>query len=349
VGEHVAETTFMDNICGQPESLRRVATLYGSPDGMAALDAAAELLHGKTLTSTGMGASLYALFATRRLLDATSPGHMIDETGYLSENLEHLSRRVQAALVVTQSGETVEAKALLAADAVRPVIVVTRDPTSSVAKDADLVLPVPCEPDLSVALQTYTSTIAVLALLASRLGGGDVKTVLDDVLRVADRVEEQIPALRDDIVGIADYLGSVGQIYAIGRGASLGSALGTALLLKEAAKRNCEGGGSAQFRHGAVEVLSPETAVIVFTGDHEAARRLDENLTAELKSYGAPVVVFGPRVPPGGKGIVVRSVSAAFRPVTEIVPAQLLADAMAHRNGVTPGEFRNAVPVISSA
>jgi glucosamine--fructose-6-phosphate aminotransferase (isomerizing) len=348
----LTSNTFLQNIDGQPDALRKVVEMYGGQEGRALLGGASDLLRGKAVHSSGMGASLFALYATRRPLDAALPGHIIEETGYLSENLEHLSRPLEALVLVSQSGETVEARALQALCPDVPTVAITRNLNSSVASAADLVLPMACEGDLSVAVQTYSSTIAVLALLAAELGNGDVDGVLEDITRTADTLEKQIPRLTDEIPAVADHIGEAQQIYAVGRGASIGTALGTGLLLKEAAKRNCEGSGSAQFRHGAVEVISKETAVIVFTGDNEGVRKLDDNLIGELTKYGAPVVVVGPE---GGEGagdvlsMELPAVSPMLRPILEVLPMQLLSAELAGRNNVVPGEFRNTVPVIATA
>jgi fructoselysine-6-P-deglycase FrlB-like protein len=343
---------FGQNIDGQPDALRSVVELYGGREGRRLLDEARDLFRGKLVVSSGMGASLFALLATRRLLDAATPGHVIEETGYLSENLPSLSRPLEALLLVSQSGETVESRVLqgLAPDV--PTVALTRNPDSSIGGAADLVLPMACPGDLSVAIQTYTSTVAVLALLAAHVGGGDVPALLNDIARTADLVEKEIPRLGAEVVAVADHVAGAQQVYAVGRGASIGTALGTGLLLKEAAKRNCEGSGSAQFRHGAVEVISTDTAVVVFTGDQPGVRQLDLNLVDELRSYGAPVVVVGPaddEVPDGVRFVAVPPAPEALRPIVEILSMQLLSAELAARNDVVPGEFRNTVPVIATA
>jgi glucosamine--fructose-6-phosphate aminotransferase (isomerizing) len=343
---------FLQNIDAQPDALRRVVDLYSRQGGRTLLSGAGDVLQGKPAHSSGMGASLFALLAARRLLDAALPGHVIEETSYLSENLSHVSRPLEALLLVSQSGETVEARALQDRCPSVPTVAITRNLSSSVAVAADVVLPMACEGDLSVAVQTYSSTIAVLALVAAQVQDGDIDDVLEDISQTADTIEKQIPLLAEETRALADHIGGAQQIYAVGRGASIGTAFGTGLLLKEAAKRNCEGSGSAQFRHGAVEVISNETAVIVFTGDQPGVRKLDDNLVGELRSYGAPVVVVGPKDGEGVRGdlfVGLPSTSARFRPILEVLPMQLLSAELAGRNGVVPGEFRNTVPVIATA
>lgn len=342
--------TFLDNLRGQPDALRQVATFYGGDEGRNRLSDASQRLDGRCVTSTGMGASLFALFATRRSLDSALPGHGIEETSYLSENLDALSRPADGLLVVTQSGETVEAKTLLSLHRAQTTVVVTRDEGSTVAAAANVVLPLACEADLSVALQTYVSSLAVLQLLATRMKGGDIDATLRGVVRCATAIERLVPLLEPLIEAISEPFVTARQIYAIGRGASLGTALGTGLLLKEAARRDCEGLSSAQFRHGAVEVVSKQTAIVAFTGDRPETAKLDDNLIAELVGYGGHVLAVGAgNSNASSRRLELPDVGRALRPVVEIVAMQLLAATLARHNAVVPGEFRNSATVVTTA
>jgi glucosamine--fructose-6-phosphate aminotransferase (isomerizing) len=351
--EGVEMTTYLENLHGQPEALRGVARAYASPAGSALLDQAAAALRKRALTSTGMGASLFALLATRPSFDAAASPHWIEETGYLSEQSWPSSRSLDGLLVVSQSGETIEARTLAKQVTADATVLVTRDPESSLAASADVVLPLYCEPDLSVALKTYTSTTAVLALLAARIQAVDPQPVFDEINACADQMEALIGAIGDEAAAAARHLGAATKIYAVGRGRSLGSALGTGLLFKEASKRHAEGQSSAQFRHGAVEVVDDQTAAVVFASSEPGKRQLDENLVSELLDYGARVVVICdrdyPNVPQEAVTLRIPTAPELSRVILEIVPPQLMAYHAAELNGVTAGEFRNTVPVIVTA
>ncbi len=349
----MAAGTYLDNVYGQARSLRDLTHAYGSEAGAALLDQAAGLLVGRSVTSTGMGASYFALHATRHALDSGPLRHWIEDTGYLSEHLNTLNRPLEAVLLVSQSGESVEAKALISQLTDVPLIVITGHPGSTIADSADLVLPLFCGDDLSVAVQSYSSSIAVLTLLATRIAGEPIGPVLDAIRRCADLVDQLPGSLVMPLTETTDRLVDAAHLYALGRGSSFGSALGTALLLKEAAKRDCEGSSSAQFRHGAVEVVSASSGVIVFADSASGQTRLDQNLIAELLRYGSRVVVVSdddyPTLPADVVSIRVPTVSGQLRAITEMIPMQLLAHQLAERNGFTAGEFRNTVPVIVSA
>lgn len=344
--------TYLENVGSQPRTLRAAAEAYATREFGESLDGAAALLRNRAVTSTGMGASLFALHATRASLDAAFQANWIDESGYLEERVDAVTRPLDALLVVSQSGETIEARKLLSNLADVPRVLVTRDTESSLAKIADVVLPQHCAADLSVSVQTYVTQIAVLEMLASRVDGRDTSSVLGDLRSVAEAVQVVLETMQDDVEAAAKLISEAQQIYALGRGNSVASALGTGLLFKEAAKRDCEGQSTAQFRHGAVEVVSGTTATLIFASSEPRKRQLDENVVGELVKYGSRVVVIcDGAFPEVGDATLLRlpDAPASMRRILEIVPAQLMAHHLAERNGVIAGEFRNTVPVIVSA
>jgi len=89
---------------------------------------------------------------------------------------------------------------------------------------------------------------------------------------------------------------------------------------------------AAQFRHGAVEVVSQETCAFVFASQPET-RELDVRLGADLRHLGAQVHVIQE---PGSE----RAFSGAWATVLEIVPIQIAAARLAESRGIPPGEFR---------
>jgi glucosamine--fructose-6-phosphate aminotransferase (isomerizing) len=344
--------TYLKNVLAQPQTLRDAAAAYARPEFSQALDRAASLLRRGALTSTGMGASFFALHGTRGSLDAAVRSHWIDETGFLAEQASALRRPMDALLLVSQSGETVEGRQLLPQLPEVPSVLITRDPSSSLAAAADVVLSLHSPPDRSVAIQTYVTSLAVLELLALRIRGLDTAEFLDDLRACADSAELLLESLTAQLPVIVERLFAAGQIYAIGRGNAVGSALGTALLFKESAKRDCEASSAAQFRHGAVEVVASDTAAIVYGSADPEQQLLDYRLVIELVSSRASVLVLcGDGFPdvPGASFLRLPGAPAATGAILEIIPAQLIAHALAESNGVTAGDFRNTVPVIVTA
>jgi len=352
----VSSTRFREDILGQPGTLQQIVDFYGTGDGRALLTGAVRLLGHDRLVATGMGASTFALHATRAALAAGTGALWLEETGFLAEQGPAAAVPPAPLLLVSQSGETIEGRNLLASRdraAEFPVVVLTRDSDSSLASAADVVLPLCVEADLSVAIKTYTGSVAILALLAAELAGAGVGGVRTELLDCAAKLQRLLEPLEDWAGQVVDAIAHTPQIYVVGRKTSFASALGTALLVKETAKRACEGLSSSQFRHGAIEVVADRTVTIVFGGADPATHPFDLTLINELLGYGSRVVlVCDERFPEvDGAAMCVRLPAgpSLTSSILEIVPMQLMSHRLALRDGVSPGEFRNTVPVIVHA
>jgi glucosamine--fructose-6-phosphate aminotransferase (isomerizing) len=117
------------------------------------------------------------------------------------------------------------------------------------------------------------------------------------------------------------------------------------LIIKEAARFPAEGMSCAAFRHGPMEMASPEVYVLVYEGTGQTSA-LNAGLVADIQKAGGRSVLVGPgsgddvfRIPP---------VSVEGLPVLEILPAQMLSLALALQQGHAPGQFVNASKVTSS-
>ena len=92
--------------------------------------------------------------------------------------------------------------------------------------------------------------------------------------------------------GFSDYLETlekrlvgVGYVILAGRGASLAAAGTRGLIIKEAAHFPAEGMSCAAFRHGPLDMASPQTFVLVYEG-LDPTRALNRNLVADIRKIG---------------------------------------------------------------
>lgn len=345
--------SYVEDIRAQPDTLRQVVNFYEGSEGCAVLDEAAKVLNTDAI-GTGMGASLFALHATREHLLRGPTRVSVEETASLAESDSWQQLGARSLLLVSQSGETVEAKVLLDRLAGRyPVVLVTRDPLSTLARKASVVLPLMADEDVSVAIKTYTASLAVLYLLGATLAGTARSPLCEELRDAADKLEVALEIADEFARRTVNDFAGVAALYAVGRGEALGSALGTALLIKETAKFPCEGMSSAQFRHGAIEVVSNKVGVLIFGSSDPMLHRLDENLIGELARYGARVALVCSRAFPKETLEALRCELPAAGPVVDailqILPLQYLAFRFAEARGIVPGSFRNTVPVIKTA
>lgn len=343
---------FGADIQAQPRTLEQLCSSYGEGEALAALQEAARALtsSGAPPILTGMGASYFALVAARPTFERAGASVVVEETAYLVEYGLQTLAPGQPVVTVSQSGRSAESVELAARlPRSNPLIVVTNDPTTPLAQRADTVLPLLADPDLSVALKTYTATVALLLMLAEQTVSG----AADDLRRriVGADMGKVISTAESSLDAMVSFVGSPRCVVALGRGPSTASALGTGLLLKEGAKLPAEGMGAAQFRHGAVEVVDAETVVVLFAPEGSASEA-NRRLAAELHGYGARVLTIAPDdvldAEDRAMTVPVRVPDEFLAPLFEIVPAQLLTCALAVARGVEPGAFVNTTPVITS-
>jgi len=345
------DDTFLSDIHAQPETLRRVCAAYVDGEQARTLRAAAAAIRdtGLPVYLTGMGASYFALIAMRALLDKAGIPTMLKDTAYLLEYGRATLRPGQALIVVSQSGRTGEAVGLMQAIGDHaPLIVVTNDPTTYLAKRAEYLLPLLAKPDGGVALKTYTATLTLLMMLAAELREEPAATVARAVL-TGDPMQKAIDASSGRLTELATFAKTTGYIPLLGRGPSVASAMAGALLLKETAKIAAEGASAGQFRHGAIEVVARGLLVVLFSPNGNAVSHLNAQLVRQLERSGAHVLVIGASDGTAGPNRLVldlRVPDEYLAPLFEIVPLQFLSHALAVQRGIIPGTFVNTTPVV---
>ena len=327
----------LDDILRQPESLRH-AWLHQVGAGSEALHAAGRAIGAaRRVLFTGMGSSLFAAIPAACYLERYGvAAECVDSAELL--HFRHASLNpFTAVVIVSRSGESVEALKLLpllSASGAK-VVGVTNAETSRLAREAPLSLLFRSANDRMVSVQSYTSSVAVLLLLAARS--------LDQSLEGwpgIDEVCERVALATEAAVANAgewvEFCAGAAGIYFLGRGAALASAHEAALLFHEAARTPAAALSTAQFRHGPVEVTGAGTRAIIFPSPGPPGE-LDLALAPDMERMGARVRLCD------GQGV-----GDPFAPVVEIIPVQAASCALALAQGLDPGDFRYASQVTAS-
>lgn len=334
----------LENILGQAESLRGV-TAYQFGDGREALESAAAVLRGAhRVVLSGMGSSLFGCMVLASYFNRNG----IDASAIDTSELLHYRSAIcgpgTVVLLVSRSGETVEALKLL--DKLRGsgavVIGVTNEPGTTLHRESSQALFVNSTRDQLVAVQTYSGTVAVLLLLGAAVHSR-VDDLRDGLSATAEALEQFLKQCVDASQTWRNFFQPARAIYLLGRGASVGSSYEGALLFHEAAKTPAVSMSAAHFRHGPVEVVDREFRAIVFASQAETAD-LDASVAQDLCELGARVMPIGPFAS-DGISWKTEGVPQIFAPLLEIVPVQLAALRLAQWNGIVPGDFRFAAAV----
>lgn len=341
-----------DDVRGQPDALRDIVDRFGGPTSalIGWADAWREAAH-PPIVLTGMGASLFAAQGVQAsLARAGLPVRAIATSDLL--DFETAALEVGFTIVISQSGESTEVKDLV--EHVEPgrVFSLTNRQTSTLGSSAGHTVNLGVPRDRSVAVRTYTCSLAALLFLAAELEGTPRSMVSSAVLGAAVEIDQMLPVWDQAAERLAERVTEARLVSFVGWNSGIATAQEAALLMKEGARAPSEGMGAAQFRHGAVEVIDERHITVVFANSvGDSAREDHQAYIAEFAALPGTVVAVGADVPRIAPKEVVHLVTqdrgSPANGIVDIVPIQLLAGHVATRLGFEAGEFRNTTPVIS--
>ncbi len=259
------------------------------------------------------------------------------------------------ACVISQSGETADALAALRyakAQKQRTVAVVNVQ-ESSLAREADAVLPIYSGPEIGVAsTKAFTAQCLVLlcfaiALASARksLSAEAVRTMTHTLSEIPARMAE-ILAQEDSIRELAQTLADVRDMIYIGRGTAYPIALEGALKLKEISYIHAEAVAAGELKHGPIALVDEHVPVIALAPRDALFEKTASNIR-EVAARGGKVVLLSDE-----DGIAaLRDVThasirmpradALIAPILYAVPVQLLAYHVAVCKGTDVDQPRN--------
>ncbi len=152
-------------------------------------------------------------------------------------------------------------------------------------------------PEVGVAAtKTFSGQVAVLATWALQWGiqNGHIEhheaSLLADQLDRMPRTMEAVLDLEDELRELGHILSNHRDIFFLGHGAQLSTALEAALKFKEITYLHAEGFGAAELKHGPFALLDENTPCVFFVPQNAARHRTLGNIQ-EVRARGAPVYV----------------------------------------------------------
>src|ERR1700720_2537926 len=243
------------------------------------------------------------------------------------------------AICVSQSGETADTLASLryARAHKQHALSIVNVPTSSIARESDLVMPTLAGPEIGVAsTKAFTCQLAALACLA--IAAGRARKILsrDDELKLV-RALIEVPrhmtealALEPAIEHLARDLSKSRDVLYLGRGTSFPIALEGALKLKEISYIHAEGYAAGELKHGPIALIDETMPVIVIAPyDHifeKTVSNMEEvaarggRLILLTDAQGARAANSKPR-----ETFTLPTMPATVTPLVYAVPVQLIA------------------------
>ncbi|MBY0351849.1 glutamine--fructose-6-phosphate transaminase (isomerizing) [Tabrizicola sp.] len=259
------------------------------------------------------------------------------------------------AIFVSQSGETADTLAALrhVRDKVAMVVSVINVPTSSIARESDLALPILAGVEVGVAsTKAFTCQLTVLALMALKAaqdrGRIDAATLRDrlQTLRAVPGLMNAALALSDPIAKVAEDLGKAQDILFLGRGPMFPLALEGALKLKEISYIHAEGYASGELKHGPIALIDAAVPVIVLAPKDALFDKTVSNMQEVMARKGKVLLLSDVGgVETAGQGtwktLTLPTVDPHWAPILYAVPAQLLAYHTAIAKGTDVDQPRN--------
>jgi glucosamine--fructose-6-phosphate aminotransferase (isomerizing) len=258
-------------------------------------------------------------------------------------------------VVVSQSGETADTLAALRhlKQAGVTTAGIINVPTSSMAREVDLLLPTMAGPEIGVAsTKAFTCQLAVMAALATNLARARGRLPEAEEREIVRHLAEAPEAmgraleLDDAIEAIAPEIARARDVLYLGRGPDYPLALEGALKLKEISYIHAEGYAAGEMKHGPIALIDEHVPVIVIAPSGPLFEKTVSNMQ-EVRARGGRVVLISDAegLAQAGEGclatIEMPACHPLIAPLVYAVPVQLLAYHVAVAKGTDVDQPRN--------
>ena len=259
------------------------------------------------------------------------------------------------ALFISQSGETADTLAALRHCKAngQTIAVVVNVPTSTMAREADLLLPTHAGPEIGVAsTKAFTCQLALLAALAAHMAMKKGRLSRDQEAEIVRHLLEAPAALNaaldhdDDIAAMAHLIAPARDVLYLGRGQDYPLALEGALKLKEISYIHAEGYAAGEMKHGPIALIDEAVPVVVIAPSGPLFEKTVSNME-EVRARGGQVVLISDAkgLDEAGDGCIATIempvVHPLIAPLVYAIPVQLLAYHVAVLKGTDVDQPRN--------
>ncbi|BAM89802.1 L-glutamine [Bradyrhizobium oligotrophicum S58] len=248
-------------------------------------------------------------------------------------------RKGDLAIFISQSGETADTLAALryAKSQGAHTLSVVNVPTSTIARESEIVMPTLAGPEIGVAsTKAFTCQLMVLAALAIAAGRGRGELSEADEAKLVHGLVE-VPRLiaaalttEPQIEKLAREIAKSKDVLYLGRGTSYPLALEGALKLKEISYIHAEGYAAGELKHGPIALIDETMPVVVIAPYDRVFEKTVSNMQ-EVAARGGNIILMT-----DAKGaeeatveslvtIIMPDMAATFTPIVYAIPVQLLA------------------------
>jgi len=248
-------------------------------------------------------------------------------------------RKGDAAVFVSQSGETADTLASLryAREYGQHVLSIVNVPTSTMARESEVVMPTLAGPEIGVAsTKAFSCQLATLACLAIGVGRArgmlsesDEQGLAQALIKVPGHMSAAL-ALESEIEHLARELSKCRDVLYLGRGTSYPLALEGALKLKEISYIHAEGYPAGELKHGPIAMIDETMPVIVIAPYDRVFEKTVSNMQEVAARGGRIILITDPKgareasVEPLAT-LIMPDMPAMVTPLAYAIPVQLIA------------------------
>jgi glucosamine--fructose-6-phosphate aminotransferase (isomerizing) len=339
----------------QPEVAARILCAYahGSPFAATPFDFA-ELAR---LTIIACGSSFHAALIAKYWFESIA-GLPVDADIASEFRYRRAPRSPrEAVMFISQSGETADTLACLRLAKAHglPSIALVNVTESSIAREADAVLPLHAGPEIGVAsTKAFTAQLIVLALLV--LHAAQARAGLEQsrfaklcaAVRTLPTLLERALTIQSEAhyAALARAFGAVPSVLYVGRGTSYALALEGALKLKEIAYIHAEAHAAGELKHGPIALVDDRLPVVAIAPRDELFVKSACNIE-EIAARGGKIIVLSDSsgcaelAETGAWRIKLPEADPFVTPILAAIPLQLIAYYWALARGADIDRPRN--------
>ncbi len=342
-------------IAEQPVVMTEVLGHYVKHDGVNIPDDGIDFTKINRLTMVACGTAFYACNVAKYWFEQVAGLPVEIDVASEFRYREPPVTDGTVALFVSQSGETADTLAALryCKGKADQIIAVVNVPESTIAREADLVLPILAGVEVGVAsTKAFTNQLMTLAMLVLKAAEQRGRLTPDDISqRIA--ALRGLPGVVNTALGIEERcerlsikLAEARDILFLGRGQMYPLALEGALKLKEISYIHAEAYASGELKHGPIALVDKHVPVIVMAPRDVLFDKTVSNMQ-EVMARGGQVLLITDKkgADEAGDGVwetlIMPEVDPFLAPILYAVPAQMLAYYTAVAKGTDVDQPRN--------
>ncbi len=343
-------------IAEQPSVLARLVDSRLRSGELVQPDLGIDLASLRHVVFLACGTSWHAALLGKRFLENLARVHVEVDISSEYRYRNPVAEGDTLVVAISQSGETADTLAgvRLAKSKFIPVVGLVNVVTSTIAREANGVMPLLAGPEIGVAsTKAYTAQVMALFLFAAQVAKAkkllpkDAEAALvAAALGIPALAEQTLKLCENSVEEAADLYSAAQASVFLGRGGEHPTALEGALKLKEIAYIHAVGYPAGEFKHGPIALVTRHLPVICICPRDQMYEKMLSNLQ-EVKARAGRIIAVGDAADRDLRDLadhllpVARAGEELLQPILSILPLQRYAYSVAKRRDCDVDQPRN--------